>query len=143
MALNLLSAIPGVGSLVASATKLITDYFPPGMSDEQKSLAALKVQEFEAQFTKSLITAQSQIESELTARQANDMASDSWLSKNIRPMVLIYLLVMFTAMCVASISMELKAEYVELLKQMLMFVFAFYFGGRSLEKIVKLTRGIK
>ena len=64
------------------------------------------------------------------------MGSDSWLSKNIRPMTLIFLLFAYSAFAVASIfDYETRGAYVELLGQWGMLVMSFYFGGRTMEKI--------
>jgi hypothetical protein len=72
----------------------------------------------------------------LTARVEADMASDSWLSKNIRPMTLIFLLVAYSGFAIASIfEYETRGAYVELLGQWGMLVMSFYFGGRTMEKI--------
>jgi hypothetical protein len=72
----------------------------------------------------------------LTQRVQADMASDSWLSKNIRPMTLIFLLVAYSGFAIASIfEYETRGAYVELLGQWGMLVMSFYFGGRTLEKI--------
>jgi hypothetical protein len=72
----------------------------------------------------------------LTKRLEADMASDSWLSKNIRPMTLIFLLLAYSGFAVASIfNYETRGAYVELLGQWGMLVMSFYFGGRTLEKI--------
>jgi hypothetical protein len=72
----------------------------------------------------------------LTQRVQADMASDSWLSKNISPMTLIFLLVAYSGFAIASIfEYETRGAYVELLGQWGMLVMSFYFGGRTLEKI--------
>ena len=72
----------------------------------------------------------------LTARVQADMSSDSWLSKNIRPMTLIFLLVAYSGFAIASIfEYETRGAYVELLGQWGMLVMSFYFGGRTMEKI--------
>ena len=72
----------------------------------------------------------------LTARVQADMASDSWLSKNIRPMTLIFLLIAYSGFAIASIfEYETRGAYVELLGQWGMLVMSFYFGGRTMEKI--------
>jgi len=72
----------------------------------------------------------------LTARVQADMSSDSWLSKNIRPMTLIFILVAYSGFAVASIfELETRGAYVELLGQWGMLVMSFYFGGRTMEKI--------
>lgn len=76
---------------------------------------------------------------ELTKRLEADMASDSWLSKNIRPMTLIAILggyFIFAGLSAASI--EVNKTYVELLGQWGMLIMSFYFGGRTLEKIMDM-----
>ena len=75
-------------------------------------------------------------QSNLTERMKADMASDSWLSKNIRPMVLVFLLVAYSGFAIASMfDLETRGAYVELLGQWGMLVMSFYFGGRTMEKI--------
>ena len=72
----------------------------------------------------------------LTQRMQADMASDSWLSKNIRPFTLIFLLLAYSGFAIASIfEYETRGAYVELLGQWGMLVMSFYFGGRTMEKI--------
>jgi hypothetical protein len=78
-----------------------------------------------------------EVEQENVTRRAEaDMASDSWLSKNIRPMTLVFLLVAYSGFAIASIfDYETRGAYVELLGQWGMLVMSFYFGGRTMEKI--------
>ena len=91
--------------------------------------AAAKLQELELEFYKTE-------QANLTSRHEADMKSDSWLSKNIRPMVLIFLLVAYSGFAIASIfEYETRGAYVELLGQWGMLVMSFYFGGRTMEKI--------
>ena len=72
----------------------------------------------------------------LTQRMQADMGSDSFLSKNIRPLTLIFLLVAYSGFAIASIfEYETRGAYVELLGQWGMLVMSFYFGGRTMEKI--------
>jgi len=72
----------------------------------------------------------------LTERVKADMASDSWMSKNIRPLTLVFLLVAYSGFAIASIfEYETRGAYVELLGQWGMLVMSFYFGGRTMEKI--------
>ena len=72
----------------------------------------------------------------LTERMKADMSSDSWLSKNIRPMVLVFLLVAYSGFAIASMfDLETRGAYVELLGQWGMLVMSFYFGGRTMEKL--------
>jgi hypothetical protein len=75
----------------------------------------------------------------LSARHTADMASDSWLSKNIRPMTLIAIFVgyfMFAMM--SAFGYNANEAYVTLLGQWGMLVMSFYFGGRTLEKIIDM-----
>ena len=91
--------------------------------------AAQKLAEIELEFYKIE-------QNNLTDRLKADMASDSWLSKNIRPATLIFLLLAYSGFAVASIfGWETRGAYVELLGQWGMLVMSFYFGGRTMEKI--------
>lgn len=75
----------------------------------------------------------------LTDRLKADMASDSWLSKNIRPMTLIFILAgYFTFAMMSAFGKDTNANYVELLGQWGMLIMSFYFGGRTLEKIMDM-----
>lgn len=76
---------------------------------------------------------------ELTKRAQADMGSDSWLSKNIRPMTLIFILVTYTTFAMMSAyGIDTNQKYVELLGQWGMLIMSFYFGGRTLEKIMDM-----
>lgn len=76
---------------------------------------------------------------ELTKRQEADMKSDSWLSKNIRPMTLVFILITYTIFGLMSAwDLEVNNNYVELLGQWGMLIMSFYFGGRTLEKIIAM-----
>lgn len=80
----------------------------------------------------------------LTGRHQADMASDSWLSKNIRPMTLIAILTgYFVFALMSAFDLDTNAAYVELLGQWGMLIMSFYFGGRTLEKIIDLRKGAK
>ena len=77
----------------------------------------------------------------LTARMQADMASDSWLSKNIRPMTLIYILVSYLVLAILdAAALDIADAFVELLGQWGMLVMSFYFGGRTLEKIMDMKK---
>jgi len=118
-AVSALASKLGVGDSVEAVAKaLATD-----------PAAAQKLQELELEFYKTE-------QNNLTDRLKADMASDSWLSKNIRPMVLIFLLVAYSGFAVASIfGYETRGAYVELLGTWGMVVMSFYFGGRTMEKM--------
>lgn len=75
----------------------------------------------------------------LTERLKADMGSDSWLSKNIRPMTLIAILAgYFTFAMMSAFNYDTNKAYVELLGQWGMLIMSFYFGGRTLEKIMDM-----
>lgn len=75
----------------------------------------------------------------LTDRLKSDMASDSWLSKNIRPMTLVAIFVgYFVFAMMSAFGLEANEVYVTLLGQWGMLVMSFYFGGRTLEKIMDM-----
>jgi uncharacterized membrane protein (DUF106 family) len=76
---------------------------------------------------------------ELTKRMQADMASDSWLSKNIRPMTLIYILTAYLALAILdALGLEISDNFISLLGQWGMLVMSFYFGGRTLEKVMDM-----
>jgi len=73
----------------------------------------------------------------VSERWKADLGSDSWLSKNVRPMTLVALLVAYFVFATASaFGIEVTQAYVELLGQMIMLIVSAYFGGRTLEKIM-------
>jgi hypothetical protein len=79
---------------------------------------------------------------ELTKRLEADMKSDSWLSKNIRPMTLVFILFVYSTFAMMSAwDIEVNNNYVELLGQWGMLIMSFYFGGRTLEKIIDMKKG--
>jgi len=89
-------------------------------------------------------------EQERTKRQENDMKSDSWLSKNIRPMTLVYLLGAYTLLALFDgnlhwdeLQFDVKAHYAETFAYMLFMAVGFYFTSRGLEKLMALFRGGK
>ena len=75
----------------------------------------------------------------LTDRLKSDMSSDSWLSKNIRPMTLVAIFVgYFVFAMMSAFKLDANEVYVTLLGQWGMLVMSFYFGGRTLEKIMDM-----
>jgi len=86
------------------------------------------------------IDAEADMQKNVTDRWKTDMASDSWLSKNVRPLVLIFLVVSTVLMVFIDagvISFEVKANWIDLLQLVLITVIGAYFGGRSAEKFKK------
>ena len=83
---------------------------------------------------------EAEMQKQVTERWKMDMASDSWLSKNIRPLVLIFLVVSTVLLIFIDagiIKFEVKSSWVDLLQLVLITVIGAYFGGRSLEKVKK------
>ena len=116
--------------------KILDKFFPDPEQKAKAQLELLKMQQ-EGDFKK--IEADIIEQQELTKRQEADMMSDSWLSKNIRPMTLIAILTgyfMFALM--SAYGMNAHQAYVELLGQWGMLIMSFYFGGRTLEKIMDM-----
>jgi hypothetical protein len=134
----LLDLLPFAGKLL---DKLIPD--PTAKAEAQLKLAQM-VQDGElakmANDTKLFETEQNN----LTERLKADMQSDSWLSKNIRPMTLIAILLgYFTFAMMSAYGIDTNQAYVELLGQWGMLIMSFYFGGRTLEKIIDLNKNKK
>ena len=81
-----------------------------------------------------------QMEKQITSRWDADMKSDSWLSKNVRPMVLIFLIVctmLLIFIDAGTIKFVVDDEWKSLLQLVLITVIGAYFGGRSIEKVKK------
>ena len=125
-----LGAIMEIGSKVLD--KVLPD--PEAKAKAQAELVKLQQEGRLAELNADNIEAQ-----ELTKRQEADMKSDSWLSKNIRPMTLIFILMTYTVFGLMSAwEIEVNQSYVELLGQWGMLIMSFYFGGRTLEKILAM-----
>jgi uncharacterized membrane protein (DUF106 family) len=115
--------------------KFIPD--PEAKAKAQKELLQMQQEGKLAELQADNIEAQ-----ELTKRHEADMASDSWLSKNIRPMTLMFILLVYSTFATMSAwDIEVNNNYVELLGQWGMLIMSFYFGGRTLEKIVDMKKG--
>jgi hypothetical protein len=116
--------------------KILDKVFPDPAQAEQ---AKLKLLEMQQNGELAQIAADTAEQQELTKRAQADMASDSWLSKNIRPMTLIFILGgYFVFAMMSAFGQDANEKYVELLGQWGMLVMSFYFGGRTLEKIMDM-----
>ena len=118
----------GAGELVKSVGGVIDNLHT---SKEEKLTAELKVKELISNY-------EVEMEKQITSRWDSDMKSDSWLSKNVRPMVLIFLVVSTVLMIFIDagvISFNVEAKWTDLLQLVLITVIGAYFGGRSLEKV--------
>jgi len=81
-----------------------------------------------------------EMEKQITSRWDSDMKSDSWLSKNVRPMTLIFLVVSTVLMIfidAGTINFVVEPKWTDLLQLVLITVIGAYFGGRSFEKVKK------
>lgn len=100
---------------------------------EEKLEAKQKLKELVASY-------ETKMEQEISSRWEADMKSDSWLSKNVRPMVLIFLVistVLLIFIDAGAINFTVEAKWTDLLQLVLITVIGAYFGGRSLEKTKK------
>ena len=115
--------VKGVGGVLDNLTT----------SKEEKLEAEQKIKELVANY-------EVEMEKNITSRWEADLKSDSWLSKNVRPMVLVFLIVctmLLIFIDAGAISFNVKDSYVDLLQLVLITVIGAYFGGRSLEKVKK------
>lgn len=113
--------------------KVLDKFFP---DPEQKAKAQLELMQMQQNGELAKMQADMQEQGELTKRQENDMRSDSWLSKNIRPMTLIAILTgYFIFAMMSAFDLDTNEKYVELLGTWGMVIMSFYFGGRTMEKI--------
>jgi hypothetical protein len=116
--------------------KILDKVFPDPAQAEQ---AKLKLLEMQQNGELAQIAADTAEQQELTKRHEADMASDSWLSKNIRPGTLVFILIVYSTFAMMSAwDIEVNNNYVELLGQWGMLIMSFYFGGRTLEKIMDM-----
>ena len=102
-------------------------------SGKEKLEAERKIKELVANY-------QVEMEKNITSRWEADLKSDSWLSKNVRPLVLIFLIVctmLLIFIDAGALNFEVKSSWVDLLQLVLITVIGAYFGGRSLEKVKK------
>jgi uncharacterized membrane protein (DUF106 family) len=131
----------GVDDIVSVGMKILDKIIPDPAA---KAEAQAKLLELQQQGRLAELQADNVEAQELTKRQQADMASDSWLSKNIRPMTLIFILGVYTFFAFMSmLGHETRGAYVELLGQWGMLVMTAYFGGRSLEKIMDMKSKAK
>jgi hypothetical protein len=106
---------------------------------EAKAKAQASLMEMAQRGELAQLQADTNEQDNLTRRAEADMYSDSWLSKNIRPMTLIFILMAYTVFGLMSAwDIEVNQAYVELLGQWGMLIMSFYFGGRTLEKILAM-----
>ena len=131
----------GIDDIIGVGMKILDKVIPDPAA---KAEAQAKLVELQQQGRLAELQADTAEAQELTKRQAADMASDSWLSKNIRPMTLIAILAgYFIFAMMSAFNMETNSKYVELLGQWGMLIMSAYFGGRTLEKIMDKRNATK
>ena len=120
----------GATELVKGVGGIIDDLHT---SKEEKLAAELKIKELISNY-------EIEMEKQITSRWEADMKSDSWLAKNIRPLVLAFLVVSTVLMIfidAGTIKFIVEPKWTDLLQLVLITVIGAYFGGRSLEKVKK------
>ena len=125
---KLLSA--GAANLVKSVGGVLDNLTT---SKEEKLAAELKIKDM-------IMGYEADMQKQVTERWKMDMNSDSWLSKNIRPLVLVFLVVATILLIFIDggvISFKVEDKWTDLLQLVLITVIGAYFGGRSLEKVKK------
>ena len=125
-----------LAAILSIGEKVLDKVLP---NPEAKAKAMAELAKIEAEGRLAELQADINEQDNVTKRAEADMGSDSWLSKNIRPMTLIFILVTYTVFGLMSAwDIEVNQTYVELLGQWGMLIMSFYFGGRTLEKILAM-----
>ena len=129
-----IAEILGIGTKLID--KLIPD--PQAKAKAQLDLAQL-AQNGELAKMNADLEAYKTEQDNLTKRAESDMSSDSWMAKNIRPITLAYILTAYLVLAILDgTAIDVGDAFVELLGQWGMLVMSFYFGGRTLEKIMEM-----
>jgi hypothetical protein len=124
----------GLDTIIGVGMKLIDKLIP---DPEAKAQAQLELAKLAQEGKLAELQADINEQNNVSERWKADLGSDSWLSKNVRPMTLVALLVAYFVFATASaFEIIVKPEYVELLGQIIMLIVSAYFGGRTLEKIM-------
>ena len=116
------------GDLIKNVDSLVDNLTTTEEEKKQLSISLKKV----------LLDAQAKMEAEISQRHANDMNSDSWLSKNVRPMTLVFVIVctmLLIFIDAGILDFSVKSEFISLLSTCLVAIISFYFGSRGFEKI--------
>jgi len=119
-----------IGGLLGNAADIIDEVVT---TKEEKEELKIKMKDL-------IVSSEVELEKGITQRWKADMKSDSWLSKNVRPMVLIFLVtstVLLVFIDAGWIGFTVQDKWVDLLQLVLITVIGAYFGGRSFEKIKK------
>jgi hypothetical protein len=147
------SAIQAKGKEVVESTfgiKIPDDPTPEDVAqlrqlqfDHEERLLELGIEKarLEQEELKALLAAQASQDNNVSDRWKADMSSDSWLSKNVRPGTLVYLLTAYLIFALLDgYGYKISESYVNLLGQWGMLVMTAYFGGRTVEKVMEMRR---
>ena len=127
----------GVGGSIAEKISGIID---------KLTFSKVEKAEFEKELEQIFLKAELDLEKEITTRHKADMISDSWLSKNIRPLLTIFSLLLYTIFSVTDGNIgnfNIQNNYVDLLGQIVIMSLGFYFTSRGIEKTAKILKSNK
>jgi hypothetical protein len=130
-----------IAAILSIGEKVLDRVLP---NPEAKAQALAELAKLEQDGKLAELQADMNEQDNVSERWKVDLGSDSWLSKNIRPMTLIAILAGYFVFATASaFGLDVKQAYVELLGQWGMLIMSAYFGGRTLEKIMDKKNAIK
>lgn len=124
----------GVGGSIAEKISGIID---------KHTFSKVEKAQFEKEMEEIFIKAELNLEKEITERHKYDMQSDSWLSKNIRPLLTIFSLFLYTLFAISDGNLgnfDIQDQYVDLLGQIVIMSLGFYFTSRGIEKTAKILK---
>tara|TARA_R110000744_G_scaffold102940_1_gene197573 strand:+ start:58 stop:465 length:408 start_codon:yes stop_codon:yes gene_type:complete len=124
----------GVGTNIAEKLSNIID---------KHTFSKVEKAQFEKDMEQIFIEAELELEKEITSRHKNDMISDSWLSKNIRPLLTIFSLVLYTIFSITDGNIgnfNIQDNYVSMLGQIVIMSLGFYFTSRGIEKTASILK---
>jgi hypothetical protein len=131
----------GLDAIIGAGLKIIDKVIPDPAA---KAQAQLELQKLAQEGKLAELQADMNEQNNVSDRWKSDLSSDSWLSKNIRPMTLIAILAGYFIFATASaFELDVKQAYVELLGQWGMLIMSAYFGGRTLEKIMDKKKQVE
>mgnify|MGYP003652884997 FL=1 len=110
---------------------------------DKHTFSKVEKAQFEKEIKEIFIKAELDLEKEITERHKYDMQSDSWLSKNIRPLLTIFSLFLYTLFAISDGNLgnfDIQDQYVDLLGQIVIMSLGFYFTSRGIEKTAKILK---
>jgi hypothetical protein len=126
----------GLSTILSIGEKILDRVLP---DPEQKAQAHLELAKLAQEGKLAEIQADAVAMQETSKRWQADMASDSWLSKNIRPMTLVFILLVYCTFALMSAwELDVNESYVKLLGEWGQLIMLAYFGGRTVEKIMDM-----